>query len=110
MQVNQAFWVPACKGPAEGRPLMDRIRGSVLHNLKELRPGSAGRTEVRILFMLDPWRSSLLLVAGNRSGDATPGTPGRSLRQNACARSTPPPARRSWNGDQTDQVVGEWAP
>ncbi|MFD4582668.1 type II toxin-antitoxin system RelE/ParE family toxin [Streptomyces sp. NPDC058434] len=48
---------------------MDRIRGSVLHNLKELRPGSAGRTEVRILFMFDPWRSSVLLIAGDKSGD-----------------------------------------
>ena len=32
-------------------------------NLKELRPGS-----VRILFAFDPWRSSILLVAGLKSG------------------------------------------
>ncbi|MFD4716969.1 type II toxin-antitoxin system RelE/ParE family toxin [Streptomyces sp. NPDC058423] len=69
VQVNQAIWVLACNGPAEGRPLVDRIRGSGLHNLKELRPGSAGRTEVRILFMFDPWRSSVLLIAGDKSGD-----------------------------------------
>ena len=37
-------------GPALGRPLADRISGSRLHNLKELRPGSAGRTEIRILY------------------------------------------------------------
>ena len=30
-------------GPALGRPAADRITGSSLHNLKELRPGSAGR-------------------------------------------------------------------
>ncbi|NNJ06750.1 hypothetical protein HHX38_21835 [Streptomyces sp. PKU-MA01144] len=49
--------------------LVDRIKGSVLHNLKELRPGSAGRSEVRILFVFDPWRSSVLLVAGDKAGD-----------------------------------------
>jgi hypothetical protein len=34
-------------GPALGRPLADRITGSRLHNLKELRPGSSGTSEVR---------------------------------------------------------------
>ncbi|WP_329134094.1 type II toxin-antitoxin system RelE/ParE family toxin [Streptomyces sp. NBC_00670] len=67
--VNQAIWVLACHGPAEGRPLVDRIKGSALHNLKELRPGSAGRSEVRVLFMFDPWRSAILLVAGDKSGN-----------------------------------------
>jgi len=38
----------------ENRPLVDRIKGSGLHNLKELRPASAGVTEVRILFVFDP--------------------------------------------------------
>ncbi|UUN28888.1 type II toxin-antitoxin system RelE/ParE family toxin [Streptomyces sp. FIT100] len=66
--VNQAIWILVCNGPAEGRPLVDRIKGSVLHNLKELRPGSTGRSEIRILFMFDPWRSSILLVAGNKAG------------------------------------------
>ena len=47
-------------GPNLGRPLVDRIKGSSIHNLKELRPGSAGATEVRILFAFDPWRSSVL--------------------------------------------------
>jgi hypothetical protein len=55
-------------GPAIGRPLVDRIKGSSLHNLKELRPGSTGRSEVRILFVFDPWRSAILLVAGDKSG------------------------------------------
>ncbi|MFF6999151.1 type II toxin-antitoxin system RelE/ParE family toxin [Streptomyces sp. NPDC008313] len=65
--VNQAIWILACRGPAEGRPLVDRIKGSALHNLKELRPGSAGRSEVRVLFMFDPWRSAILLVAGDKA-------------------------------------------
>ncbi|GAA0968536.1 type II toxin-antitoxin system RelE/ParE family toxin [Actinocorallia libanotica] len=56
-------------GPGLGRPLVDRLEGSQVHNLKELRPGSAGRSEVRILFVFDPWRSAILLVGGDKSGD-----------------------------------------
>lgn len=58
----------AASGPGLGRPLVDRIKGSELHNLKELRPASTGRTEVRILFVFDPWRSAILLVGGDKSG------------------------------------------
>ncbi|WP_260425050.1 type II toxin-antitoxin system RelE/ParE family toxin [Arachnia propionica] len=43
-------------GPQLGRPMVDRIKGSRHHNMKELRPGSAGRSEVRILFAFDPAR------------------------------------------------------
>ena len=57
------------RGPDEGRPLVDRIKGSQLHNLKELRPASTGGTEVRILFLFDPARQMLLLVAGDKSGN-----------------------------------------
>lgn len=49
-------------GPGLGA-LVDTIHGSTIANLKELRPGS-----VRILFAFDPWRSSVLLVAGDKSG------------------------------------------
>ncbi|WP_255431338.1 type II toxin-antitoxin system RelE/ParE family toxin [Streptacidiphilus sp. PB12-B1b] len=71
MLVNQAVLVLAVNGPTEGRPLVDRVHGSVLHNLKELRPGSSGRSEIRVLFMFDPWRSAVLLVAGKKAGDWT---------------------------------------
>lgn len=50
-------------GPGLGRPLVDTIHGSTVANLKELRPGT-----VRILFAFDPWRSSILLVAGDKAG------------------------------------------
>jgi hypothetical protein len=66
--VGQAIEVLEDKGPMLGRPLVDRIRGSALANLKELRPPSSGRTELRILFCFDPWRSAILLVAGDKSG------------------------------------------
>jgi hypothetical protein len=56
-------------GPALGRPLVDSIAHSSIRNLKELRPGSAGRSEVRIMFAFDPWRSAILLTGGDKSGD-----------------------------------------
>jgi hypothetical protein len=55
------------RGPDEGRPLVDRIKDSQLHHLKELRPASTGETEVRILFIFDPVRQMVLLVAGDKS-------------------------------------------
>lgn len=55
-------------GPTLGRPLVDRVQGSRFHNMKELRPGSKGRSEIRILFVFDPRRRAVLLVAGDKSG------------------------------------------
>src|SRR3984893_1190598 len=66
--VNQAILVLERNGPAEGRPLVDTITASRIANMKELRPPSAGQTEVRILFVFDPWRSAILLVADDKSG------------------------------------------
>jgi hypothetical protein len=62
-RVVQALDLLAEEGPGLGRPLVDTIHGSSLANLKELRPGT-----VRILFAFDPWRSSILLVAGDKAG------------------------------------------
>lgn len=62
-RVVQAIDALAEGGPGLGRPLVDTIIGSRIRNLKELRPGT-----VRILFAFDPWRSSVLLVAGNKAG------------------------------------------
>lgn len=42
---------------------------SQLHNLKELRPGSTGGSEIRILFAFDPVRRGVLLVAGGKAGN-----------------------------------------
>jgi len=66
--VNQAILVLERSGPAEGRPLVDTITASRIANMKELRPPSAGRSEIRILLVFDPWRSVILLVAGDKSG------------------------------------------
>jgi hypothetical protein len=56
------------RGPALGRPLVDRLKGSIYHNMKELRPGSSGATEVRLIFAFDPAREAIFLVAGDKSG------------------------------------------
>lgn len=68
-QVIDAIDRLADAGPALGRPLVDRLTASNIHNLKELRPGSAGRSEIRIIFVFDPWRSAILLLGGDKSGN-----------------------------------------
>jgi len=57
------------EGPSLGRPLVDRVTESVVHNMKELRPGSAGSSEVRALFVFDPSRQAIVLVVGDKSGE-----------------------------------------
>ena len=69
VQVAQAVAALREEGPALGRPLVDRIQGSRIHHLKELRPGSAGRSEIRVLFAFDPTRSALLLLGGDKAGN-----------------------------------------
>ncbi|SGP11327.1 Uncharacterized protein conserved in bacteria [Mycobacterium tuberculosis] len=56
------------EGPALGCPLVDTVRGWRHKNMKELRPGSQGRSEVRILFAFDPARQAIMLAAGNKAG------------------------------------------
>ncbi|HEV7829138.1 MAG TPA: type II toxin-antitoxin system RelE/ParE family toxin [Pseudonocardiaceae bacterium] len=87
-QVVYAIEALAEVGPNLGRPLVDRIKGSAIHNLKELRPGSAGSTEVRILFVFDPWRSAVLLVAGERRATGQAGTATPSHTRNNSMRPT----------------------
>ncbi len=67
--VNQAILVLERNGPAEGRPLVDTVTASSIANMKELRPPSTKQSEIRILFVFDPWRSAILLVAGDKSGE-----------------------------------------
>lgn len=55
-------------GPALGRPLVDTVKGSRHRKMKELRPGSSGRSEIRVLFAFDPRRQAILLVAGDKAG------------------------------------------
>ncbi|MCL1801082.1 MAG: type II toxin-antitoxin system RelE/ParE family toxin [Promicromonosporaceae bacterium] len=68
VQVNAALTILATEGPHLGRPLVDTIVGSRHNNMKELRPGSSRRSEVRILFAFDPTRSAIMLLGGDKSG------------------------------------------
>lgn len=67
-QITAALKNLSSEGPALGRPLVDSITDSSLADLKELRPGSAGRSEVRLLFVFDPDRNAIILVGGDKSG------------------------------------------
>jgi hypothetical protein len=69
MNVNAAIDQLAVGGPALGRPLVDTLVGSKVHNLKELRPRSGSRIAIRIVFAFDPWSQAVLLVAGNKAGN-----------------------------------------
>src|ERR1022692_2899 len=71
---SQAILVLERNGPAEGRPLVDTVAASRIASMKELRPPSAGRSEVRILLVFDPWRSIVPLVAGDKAGSGRGGT------------------------------------
>jgi hypothetical protein len=56
--------VPHKLQPGPGDPVSQRA--AERHNLKELRPGSSGASEVRILFIFDPARNAVL-VAGDKA-------------------------------------------
>ncbi len=86
-QVEDAVYALSCTGPSLGRPLVDTIAYSSIKNLKELRPGSSGASEVRVLFVFDPWRSAILLVAGGQGGGSgIAGTGKRSRGRSSCMR------------------------
>ena len=87
-------------GSALGRPLVDSIAHSSVRNLKELRPGSTGHSEVRVLFAFDPWRSAILLTGGDKSGDWQ-GWYRRAMPHAArsCTRYTSRNARREKDDD-----------
>jgi hypothetical protein len=67
-RVAEAVDLLAENGPALGRPAVDRLKGSRYHNMKELRPGSSGSSEIRVIFAFDPRREAIVLVAGDKSG------------------------------------------
>jgi len=68
-QVVAAIELLGENGPQLGRPIVDSVVGSRHNNMKELRPGSSGRSELRILFAFDPQRKAILLIAGDKSGN-----------------------------------------
>ena len=63
-------------GPALGRPLVGKMNGSRIANLKELCPRSTGRSALRLLFVFDPRRDAIVLVAADKI-KASPRDPNR---------------------------------
>jgi hypothetical protein len=59
----------SANGPQQGRPIVDSISGSRIHNLKELRVSSTSNHAIRILFCFTQNRIALLLVAGDKSNN-----------------------------------------
>ena len=68
-QVFAAIELLEDRGPQLGRPVVDTVSRSQHSNMKELRPGSSGRSELRILFALAPERQAILLIAGDKAGN-----------------------------------------
>lgn len=68
-QVIAAIELLQDHGPQLGRPIVDTVKGSAYKNMKELRPGSSGASELRVLFAFDPQRQAILLVAGDKAGN-----------------------------------------
>jgi len=66
-----AMRVLGSEGPTLGRPLVDTVTSSRHSNMKELRPGSTGRSEIRVLFAFDKVRKAILLIGGDKSDDWT---------------------------------------
>lgn len=71
VQVVAAIELLEERGPQLGRPLVDTVSSSRHRNMKELRPGSSGRSELRLLFAFDPERSAIMLTAGDKPGNWT---------------------------------------
>jgi hypothetical protein len=57
------------RGPALRRPLVGTIVGSRYANMKELVVQHAGRP-YRVLFAFDPQRCAILLIGGDKTGNA----------------------------------------
>jgi hypothetical protein len=60
-QVAASVRLLAERGPALGRPAVDTVSASRHPNMKELRIGTT-----RVLFIFDPRRTAILLVAGDK--------------------------------------------
>lgn len=54
-------------GPALRRPSVGAVDGSRYRNMRELRPRSGGTVSIRLLFVFDPARRAIFLVAGNKA-------------------------------------------
>ena len=65
-KIEAAVQALALGGPSLKRPLVGKVEGSYISNLKELIPMSSN---IRILFVFDPMRRAILLLGGDKSID-----------------------------------------
>ncbi|MET8439660.1 type II toxin-antitoxin system RelE/ParE family toxin [Streptomyces sp. NPDC052071] len=54
-------------GPALRRPTVGAIEDSRFRNMRELRPRNGSTVSIRMLFVFDPVRRAVFLVAGNKA-------------------------------------------
>ncbi|MEV7868978.1 type II toxin-antitoxin system RelE/ParE family toxin [Streptomyces sp. NPDC088124] len=54
-------------GPALRRPTVGTVDNSQFRNMRELRPRSGGSVSIRMLFVFDPVRRAVFLVAGDKA-------------------------------------------
>ncbi|MET7364701.1 type II toxin-antitoxin system RelE/ParE family toxin [Streptomyces sp. NPDC005566] len=66
-------------GPALGRPTVGAIEDSRYRNMRELRSRNGSTVSIRMLFVFDPVRRAVFLVAGNKAS-GRPGTRRRSKK------------------------------
>ena len=59
------------EGPTARMPLSRPIEQSTNCDMKELRPASTGRSEIRILYAFEHRRTALLLLGGDNAGKWT---------------------------------------
>jgi hypothetical protein len=57
------------RGPSLKRPYADTVSGSRYANMKELRCQHEGRP-YRVLYAFDPRRTGILLIGGDKTGNA----------------------------------------
>ncbi|TDC79987.1 type II toxin-antitoxin system RelE/ParE family toxin [Streptomyces hainanensis] len=55
------------EGPALRRPTVGAINDSRFRNMRELRPRNGSTVCIRMLFVFDPARRAIFLVAGNKA-------------------------------------------
>jgi hypothetical protein len=65
-QLIAAFEALERDGPTLGRPLVDRVKSSRHHHMKELRPRLGN---LRVLFAFDPNRRAVVLAGGDKTRD-----------------------------------------
>jgi hypothetical protein len=68
-QVREKVELLATYGPALKRPAVGEVTTSTYKNMKELR-ASAGRAQLRVLFIFDPRREALLILGGDKALDS----------------------------------------